>query len=335
MFRTTLSCVLLPVLAALCRPAFAVVHDGRPVQPVTTYSIVARDAKTGELGVAVQSHWFSVGSVVPWAEAGVGAVATQSLVEITYGPLGLELMRAGKTAAQALEALTRADERPDVRQVGMIDAAGNRAVHTGNNCIAEAGHVSGDDFIVMANLMEKNTVWDAMAAAFRSAKGPLVDRMLAAMEAAQAEGGDIRGKQSAAIIVVKGESTGVPYKDRVIDLRIEDHAEPIKELRRLVRLNKAYNFMNEGDEKIAEDDMKGAMRAYGKAMKLAPEITEVQFWAAYGMFNAGREKQALEHFKEVFEKDRNWVEVVRRLPASGLLENDKGQVDKITSVAPK
>ncbi|MDH3216012.1 MAG: DUF1028 domain-containing protein [Candidatus Krumholzibacteria bacterium] len=325
-----LSALLLGFAASL---SYAMVLDGRPVQPVTTYSIVARDPDNGQLGVAVQSHWFSVGPVVPWVQAGVGAVATQSLTEISYGPLGLELMRGGKTATQALSGLLRIDENPQWRQVGMIDAAGNRGVHTGRKCIREAGHVSGENFICMANLMERNTVWQAMADAFRSTKGDLADRMLAALEAAQAEGGDIRGRQSAAMIIVSGEPTGVPYKDKIFDLRIEDHPNPVKELRRLVAISRAYKFMNDGDERLAENDAAGALKAYSRAMQLAPQITEIQFWSALTLFTNGREEEALENFKQVFAKEKKWIEVVRRLPYADLLKNDAGQLDKILNAA--
>ncbi len=328
------SLILIVLVVMVCAsPASAIIVDGKVVKPVTTYSIVARDAKTGQLGVAVQSHWFSVGANVPWVRAGVGAVATQSLTDVTYGPLGLELMQAGKTAEQALRGLVRADENPQWRQVGMMDAQGNRAVHTGRKCIRQAGHATGKDFIVMANLMEKATVWDAMARAFRDSKGDLTEKMLAALEAAQDEGGDIRGRQSAAIIVVTGKPTGVPYKDTIVDLRVEDSPEPVKELRRLVGISRAYRFMNEGDERLTEKDTEGALKAYGRAMELAPHITEIQFWSALTLFTTGHEKQALEYFKEVFAKDANWVEVLKRLPKADLLDNDDGQVDRILSAA--
>ena len=321
------------VLAFFVGGAHAIVIESRPARPVTTYSIVARDPETGQLGVAVQSHWFSVGSSVPWVEAGIGAVATQSLVEVSYGPLGLELMRSGKTAKQALDGLIRMDATPQWRQVGMIDAVGNRAVHTGKKCIREAGHVSGENFICMANLMEKNTVWQAMANAYRSATGDLADRMLAALDAAQDEGGDIRGRQSAALIVVTGDPTGIPYQDRIVDLRVEDSPSPLRELRRLLTISRAYRFMNEGDERLAEQDEAGALAAYSTAMELAPQITEIRFWAALTLFTNGQEEEALESFRVVFARDRNWIEVVRRLPHSDLLPNDNGQLDKILSVA--
>ena len=327
--------VLFIVLVLAAPPAEAVVFSGERVLPVTTFSIVARDPETGQLGVAVQSHWFSVGSVVPWVKAGVGAVATQSLTDVTYGPLGLELMQAGKSAEQALKGLIETDPHPEWRQVGMIDAKGNRAAHTGKQCIREAGHVIGEDFVVMANLMEKNTVWQAMADAYKNSAGDLAERMLAALDAAQKEGGDIRGRQSAAMIVVRGQSTGVDYKDRIIDLRIEDHPTPLVELRRLVTLNRAYLLMNEGDEKMVQRDTKGALQAYGRAMELAPDVTEIKYWVALTMFSEGMQDDALRLFHDVFEKEPLWVEVTRRLPAAGLLLNDAGQVSRILEVAPQ
>lgn len=304
-------------------------------RPVHTYSIVARDSVTGEMGVAVQSHWFSVGTVVSWAEAGVGAVATQSLSEITYGPLGLELMRAGKTAPQALEALLASDPQREVRQVAMVDARGNVAVHSGSRCIAEAGHRRGRQYSVQANLMEKNTVWNAMARAYERTQGDLATKLLAALDAAQAEGGDIRGKQSAAILIVPGKSTGRPWADRVVDLRVDDHAEPVREIRRLVDVHRAYEHMNEGDEKLALNDVDGAMNEYATAAKMLPNNVEVKYWAAITMITAGREKEAMPYFKEVFAKDPKWVDVTKRLPASGLLPDDPGLMEKILGTAPK
>jgi uncharacterized Ntn-hydrolase superfamily protein len=303
-----------------------------PARPVHTYSIVARDSLTGELGVAVQSHWFSVGTVVSWAEAGVGAVATQSLAEISYGPLGLTLMRAGKTAKQALDALLLIDPNREVRQVAMVDADGNVAVHTGNRCIAEAGHRRGGQFSVQANLMENPTVPDAMARAYESATGDLADRMMAALEAAQAEGGDIRGKQSAAILIVNAETSGRPYTDNVMDLRVDDHATPVQELRRLIMVHRAYEYMNEGDEHLALGDDAAALKAYARAAELIPDNPEIKFWAAITMMKSGQEREALSYFAEVFEADEKWREVVLRLPPAGLLPNDPAMIEEILSV---
>ena len=302
-----------------------------PARPVHTYSIVARDSVTGEMGVAVQSHWFSVGTVVSWAEAGVGAVATQSLAEISYGPLGLALMRAGKTAQQALDALLLADPNSDVRQVAMVDADGSVAVHTGSRCIAEAGDRTGGQFSVQANLMENPTVPGAMALAYETASGELADRMLAALEAAQAEGGDIRGKQSAAILIVKPESSGRPYMDKAMDLRVDDHEEPIKELRRLITVHRAYEYMNAGDEHLALCDDAAAQVAYARAAELMPNNPEIKFWAAITMMKAGQGREALSYFAEVFEVDEKWREVVLRLPQSGLLPNDPEMIEAILS----
>lgn len=302
-----------------------------PLRPAHTYSIVARDPATGELGVAVQSHWFSVGAAVPWAEAGVGAVATQSFVEQSYGPLGLALMRAGRSAPEALRGLLAADEGREVRQVAMIDAQGRVAAHTGSKCIAAAGHQVGTNYSVQANLMERATVWPAMARAFETSTGDLTDRLLAALEAAQREGGDIRGKQSAAILVVSGKLTGKPWVDRKVDLRVEDSPDPIGEIRRLVRVNRAYAHMDAGDNCSTQKDWACASREYGEAEKLLPEQMEVVFWHAVTLVTAGHVDEALPLFKKVFAREPKWAELVDRLPASELLPNDPALLARIKS----
>jgi len=301
--------------------------------PVHTYWIVARDSQTGEIGVAVQSHYFSVGSILPWAEAGIGAVATQSFVEITYGPLGLELMKAGKSAPEALRSLLASDEGREVRQVAMIDANGNVTAHTGNKCIADAGHQMGNNYSVQANLMSNATVWPSMAKAFESASGSLAERMLAALEAAQAAGGDIRGEQSAAILVVSGKRTGVWWKDRLVDLRVEDHPHPLQELRRLLKLRAAYHHEDRGDVFVAEKKLDEALKEYEAAAQLAPENDELLFWYAVGVYTAGDQARSLELFRKVFQRDRRWIGLVDRLPASELLPAEA--VAKIKAVAPK
>jgi uncharacterized Ntn-hydrolase superfamily protein len=303
-----------------------------PHRPVATYSIVARDPATGELGVAVQSHWFSVGAVVPWAESGVGAVATQSLVDPSYGPLGLEHMRLGRSAPAALRALLAGDDGREVRQVAMIDSTGRVAAHTGKRCIAEAGNLVDEkaQFSVQANLMHHDTVWPAMAKAYRESKGDLAERMLAALDAAESVGGDIRGRQSAALIVVSGKPTGKSWADRRFDLRVEDHPKPLVELRRLVTLQRAYLHMNAGDEAIEKKDFTAAMREYGEARKLAPHIVEMPFWEAVSLANSGRVDESLPIFKEVFEKEPIWVELIPRLVKAGLLPSDPALIKKIT-----
>ena len=312
--------------------AQSVLPADTPRRPVATYSIVARDAATGQLGVAVQSHWFSVGSIVPWAEAGVGAVATQSFVEPAYGPLGLELMRMGRTAQQALDALTSTDEGEAVRQVAFVDADGNVAVHTGRNAIQAAGHRTGDGYSVQANMMENGTVWDAMAEAYERSEGDLAERLLAALEAAQGEGGDIRGKQSAAIVVVRAESTGKPWLDRIFDLRVEDHPEPVAELRRLVGLQRAYQHLNAGDEHVTEGDIEAAMASYTAAMELVRDETtngEAPFWVGITLAGIGRVEEALPYLARAYAQDVRWAELVARLPAAGLLPDDAGLLQRL------
>ncbi len=303
-------------------------------RPVSTYSIVARDPATGELGVAVQSHWFSVGSVVPWAEAGVGAVATQSLVDPAYGPLGLQSMRAGRSAPDALRGLVAGDPGRDVRQVAMIDSSGRVAAHTGSRCIAAASDVVNAErqFSVQANLMASDGVPEAMAEAFSKHTGDLADGLVAALEAAQRAGGDIRGRQSAALLVVAGKSTGKSWADRRFDLRVEDHPQPVQELKRLVRLQRAYLHMNAGDEAMEHDDFAKASDEYAAAEQLAPQIVEIPFWRAVTLVSSGNVDAALPIFKRVFDKEPVWRELVRRLVKSGLLPDDKEVIDRIVQI---
>jgi uncharacterized Ntn-hydrolase superfamily protein len=303
-----------------------------PTRPVHTYSIVARDPASGQLGVAVQSHWFSVGSVVSWAEAGVGAVATQSFVDPAYGPLGLDLMRAGKAAPDALASLLAGDAQRDVRQVAMLDARGGVATHTGKKCIPAAGGQTGADYAVQANLMEKETVWPAMARAFEAATGDLAERMLQALEAAEREGGDIRGRQSAAILVVKPTSNGRPWADKVFDLRVEDHPDPVGELRRLVDVQRAYNHMTAGDDCTALSDWACAEREYGAAQALQPTNPELAFWHAVALAQSGKLEPARPLFAKAFAADPRWRELVRRLPAVDQLPRDPKLIDSILAM---
>ena len=303
-----------------------------PLRPVHTFSIVARDPATGELGVAVQSHWFSVGSIVTWAEAGVGAVATQSFVDPSYGKNGLDLMRAGKSAPDTLKELLEKDEGREVRQVAMIDAQGRVDAWTGKNDIQAAGHIVGNNFSAQANLMLNDKVWPAMARAFENTKGDLAERMLAALDAAQEVGGDIRGKQSAALIVVTGKPTGQAWKDRTFDLRVDDSPQPLVELRRLVKLQRAYNHMNAGDLAVEKKDNEGALREYGAAEKLVPDSAEMIYWHAVALVNMGRVDESLPLFRKVFSMDKNWITLTPRLPKSGLLPDDPKIIERILAV---
>jgi len=328
-------------------------------RPVNTFSIVARDPATGEIGVAVQSHWFAVGQIVPWAEAGVGAVATQSFVDPSYGQLGLDLLRAGKSAPDALRGLLGSDGACDVRQVAIIDASGNVATFTGSRDIEAAGGIAGGeassssircgtaggtlsaghDFAVQANLMANNRVWPAMAAAYRDTKGDLAERLLAALDAAQTAGGDIRGKQSAALLIVSGKSSGKRWKDEVFNLRVDDAPAPLTELRRLVALQRAYNHMNAGDLAMEHNDMEGALREYAAAERIASttagipqsRYAEMIYWHAVALVNMKRVDEALPLFAKTFAFEPAWRELTPRLAKSGLLPDDKALLERIVS----
>lgn len=328
------------------------------LRPVNTFSIVARDPATGEMGVAVQSHWFAVGQIVPWAEAGVGAVATQSFVDPSYGKLGLDLLRAGKSAPDTLRALLGGDASCEVRQVGVVDANGTVATFTGARDIVAAGGIAanmtgeanvpcgsaggklsvGRDFAVQANLMASDRVWPAMEKAFRESKGDLADRMLAALDAAQAAGGDIRGKQSAALIVVNAKPTGRAWQDRVFDLRVDDHPAPLDELRRLVALQRAYNHMNAGDLAVEHKDAEGALREYSAAEQIASgtrgvpqsRLAEMIYWHAVALVNMNRIDEALPVFARAFALEPSWRELTPRLSKAGLLPDDAALMLRIT-----
>lgn len=316
-------------------PPAAAARTARIPDPLAhTFSIVARDPDTGDLGVAVQSHYFSVGPIVPWAEPGVGAVATQSLVEVSYGPKGLQMMKSGKGAKQTLHDLLADDPNREVRQVAMIDSRGEVAAHTGTRCIPEAGDHVGDHYSVQANLMANDRVWPAMAKAYESTKGDLATRLLAALEAGQQAGGDIRGQQSAAIVIVKGKRSNKPWQDRIMDLRVEDSPHPIAELRRLVRLWRAYRNVDRGDELTTQGKIQEAMEAYAEGARLAPGNDEILFWQAASLWQIGREKEATPLFRKVFARDRRWVELVPRLVPAGLLKDDPASIRRIKALAP-
>jgi uncharacterized Ntn-hydrolase superfamily protein len=306
---------------------------GSAIRPANTFSIVARDPVTGDLGVAVQSHWFSVGSLVTWAEPGVGAVATQSFVEPAYGPKGLALMRDGTPAADAMARLIAADAQQASRQLGFVDAQGRAAAHTGARCIQYAGHHVGAGYTVQANLMGNDRVVPAMQAAFEAAKGDLAERMLAALDAAQAAGGDIRGCQSAAILVVGGARTETPWAAKKLDLRVEDSAAPLVELRRLVTLARAYDHMNQGDAAVETGDMKGAVEHYGTAARMVPDSAEMVYWQGVALAGHGQLDAARPLLQRAFADDPAWLELTRRLPAAGLLD---GKIaDELVGARPR
>lgn len=294
-----------------------------------TYSIVARDVATGAMGVAVQSHFFSVGPVVPWGEAGVGVVATQAMAEPGYGPKGLDLMRGGKSANEALRELIAADDGRAIRQVAMIDAHGNVAAHTGAHCIAHAGHRTDDGVSVQANMMERDTVPDAMLAAYAAAPGDIADRMMAALDAAEHEGGDIRGRQSAAMLTVTGTNSGRPWwHDRPLELRVEDHPAPLAELRRLIVLRRAYAASSIGQDLLGRGDIERGLAKLDEARDLAPDNVELSFWRGLAI-GARDPAEARRCIAVAVTADARWAELLRRLPAAGLLPDDPATIEAL------
>lgn len=303
----------------------------KPNDPLAhTFSIVARDGKTGEMAVAVQSHWFSVGTGVSWGEAGVGVVATQSFTNRSFGIRGLELLKQGKSPQEALDILLSDDEGRDFRQVAILDKLGRAATHTGKSCIDYAGHTNGENFSVQANMMLNDKVVPAMEKAWKEhSEMPLAERVVAVLQAAQNVGGDIRGKQSAALLVFAAEASGEPWNDKLIDLRVDDSENPIKEMDRLLKVFRAYEHMNQGDLFVEKNEMKSAMEEYNAAMKMFPENLEMQYWTAITLANDKQVKRAVEMLQNIYKKDENWRELTKRLPKVGLLNVSEEDLKKL------
>jgi uncharacterized Ntn-hydrolase superfamily protein len=283
-----------------------------------TYSIVARDPASGRFGVAVQSHYLGVGPVVPWLEAGVGAVATQASVNISFGPIGLELLRSGRSAQEVVAALLASDDRPQVRQLGVVDTAGRAAAHTGAECIPACGHLVRDGFTVQGNLLERETCWPAMAAAYEAglaAGEPFVERLLRALEAAEAEGGDVRGRQSAAIMVVDAALHAASWRGRLMDLRIEDHPDPVPELRRIVTLQLAYELLD--DEGEAAKSGRSGDERYTEARRLAPDAYELVFWRGVELATAGDVSAGRRELAIAFAADSRWRTTLQHMATAG------------------
>jgi uncharacterized Ntn-hydrolase superfamily protein len=294
----------------------------KPTDPFAhTFSIVARDANTGEMAVAVQSNWFSVGTVVSWGEAGVGVIATQSFVNKSFGIRGLNLLKDGKSPQEALDLLLSDDSGKEFRQVAILDTQGRVATHTGKSCIDAASHSNGDNFSVQANMMLNDKVVPAMEKAWKeNASLRLPERMVAVLQAAQQAGGDIRGKQSAALLVVAPKASDEPWNDRLVDLRVDDSKDPIAEIARLLTVFRAYEHMNQGDLYVEKNQMQEAMDEYGKAMKMFPDNLEMQYWTAITLANNKDIQKASAMLQKIYKKDPNWRELTRRLPKAGLLQ---------------
>jgi uncharacterized Ntn-hydrolase superfamily protein len=280
-----------------------------------TYSIVARDAETGRFGVAVQTCWPFVGAGVPWVESGVGAVATQSYTEVAHGPNGLERLREGRPAPNVLAALLGADAERDVRQVGIVDATGRAAAWTGARCVPAAGHATADGVAVAANMMERPTVWPAMLETYLAARGAFEDRLLAALRAGEGEGGDIRGRQSAALLV--SGAPDQPAWRRSTDLRVDDHPEPLDELERLLGLGRAYDLLDVAEARGASGDLAGAAAASAESGRLAPGDGQVAVRRAVGMAAAGLDEPARALLAAATATNPRWPEFLRRFADAG------------------
>lgn len=291
---------------------------------IATYSIVARDAATGQMGVAVQSCYFAVGTAVPWGEAGVGVVATQAFASADYGPEGLALLRDGIAPREALAQLLESDPGRELSQVALLDARGRVATHTGAACIGAAGHLTNDGVSVQANMMTNETIWPAMLDAYQHGEGDLAARLVAALEAAEAAGGDIRGRQSSALLVVAGERTNKPWHGRLFDLRVEDHPAPVTELARLVRLRRAQLAHSRFIRAVRAERMDQAVPLLDEALRLAPEWDDVQLSAAIGLYFQGRHDVARGAFREIFARKPGLAEWLMRMADAGMVPPDPG-----------
>lgn len=284
------------------------------------------------MGAAVQSHWFAVGAVVPWAQAGVGVVVTQSFCNPSFGPRGLDLLRVGSSPREAVDALTAADEGRDLRQLAILDAAGRVAAFTGRGCVPEAGDLQGEGVSAQANMMLHPTVPPAMLRAFEAAEGPLAERLVAALAAAEGEGGDLRGRQSASLLVVRTAGTGRLWEDRLVDLRVDDAPDPVGELSRLLQVHRAYEHMDRGDQALERGDHRGALEAYSSAERLYPENEEVVFWTAVSLANQGRVEDALPLFSRVFQRNENWRTMTSRLAGTGQVRLEEADLRQVLSL---
>lgn len=295
----------------------------------STFSIVAFDATAKELGVAVQSRYFSVGSIVPWAEADVGAIATQSFVNVSYGPRGLQLLKKGLAVDEVIEKLTTEDEGREYRQLGIIDAKGNSAVYTGKKCLEWAGCKIGKHYSAQGNVLASEEVVENMGREFESSRGDLADKLVAALEGGEKVGGDTRGRQSAAVLVVRKNKGRAGYGDRLIDLRVEDHKNPIAELKRLINLHRVYYLIDEAEAKLAIGDAENAVHTINKAIELNPNIDDAYLDLGMIYLKIGKKKKAIGAFKEVLRLNPKMRAIVEQLPRFGLIKDSKEFLRKL------
>jgi uncharacterized Ntn-hydrolase superfamily protein len=305
----------------------------------STYSIVARDPVTGQLGVAVQTHQMSVGTLVPWLLPGVGAVATQALVNVSYGPMGLAMLREGVPAPKVVEALVASDEGAPSRQVAVVDSQARVGAWTGDNCIAEAGHIIGEGYSVQANMMVHDTVVEAMSRAYEQATGNLAGRMMAALYAAQGEGGDIRGMQSAALRIVDGllaEEKNIPDWKTSYDLRVDEHKGPLTELGRLVRLRSAEILDWQGNQALEKGQRELALETWEQARSMAPELEELSFWQAVTLADEHADIQTavkiLAPMLAEDERREHWVDLIKRIQDCGIIKRQGAGDELITAL---
>ncbi len=292
-----------------------------------TYSIVARDSLTGELGVAVQSNYFSVGTDVSWARAGVGAIATQAIVEVAYGPKGLDLIARGSTAAEALDELVSQDPGAPLRQIGMVDASGHVAAYTGAACVSSCADVQGRGYSVQGNMLKSDNVWRAMGPAFEAAEGDLAERLMITLEAAEEAGGDVRGRKSAALLVVSADRSENEWEGRRFDLHVEDHVHPLEELRRLITVRRAFELFGQAREAIGEGDIDAALELVKRARILHPEEVQFSFWTGVALANCNRTEEARVWLTEAFDESDVWRELGRRLCDVGMYTGDRSLLE--------
>ncbi len=299
-----------------------------------TYSIVARDADTGEMGLATQSQAFAVGSSVPWAEPGFGVIATQSVASPYYGELGLDLLRGGMTASESLHALRSVDPHPERRQVAMIDAGGDVAVYTGDGCVAEAGHAQGDTCCALANMAASSEVWTAMVDAYESATGSMAERLVDALHVAESHGGDIRGRRSAAVVVVRSERTGRPWRDQLVDLRVDDHEEPVDELQRLVEANATYHQVVDGFEQAIDGDPRRGLEHLERMDPGSFSAPDLQMWRAVVLALAGDHDAAVDELTRLGAEHPAFLETARRMATTPLIADPQQLLRALASARP-